>query len=348
MSLTKSPFGVTPGGQNVEQFHLSRDDGFAAHVSTYGACLTQLHVPHGKEQAANIVLGFDNLKQYLEQNDPYFGVTVGRVANRIAHGAFVLDGRQYTVAKNDGAHALHGGVVNFSKVVWKAEGSETPDGPAVRLSYHSPDGQERYPGNVDVTVTYTLTADRALRIDYNATTDKPTPINLTNHSYFNLAGAGNGDILDHLLIIAADEYTPTGKDLIPTGQIASVHSTPLDFTTPHPIGERIAQVSDGTLAGYDNNYVLNNPTGKLIQAARLEDPKSGRVMITSTTQPAVQLYTANFLDGSWKGNGGAYVRHGGVCLETQHYPDSVHHTNFPSTILRVGQTYRHRTEYRFE
>ncbi len=348
MSIAKSTFGTTPDHRTVEQYTLGRDGGLSARIITYGGCVTELHVPNGQGQSTNVVLGYDNLRQYLEENDPYFGAIVGRVANRIAHGAFVLDGRQYTIGRNQGSHTLHGGVVNFSKVIWKADASDTPSGPALRLTYHSPDGEEGFPGNLEAVVTYTLTDDNALRIDYQAGTDKPTPVNLTNHSYFNLAGAGNGDILDHVLILAADEYTAVDDQLIPTGQIATVHSTPLDFTTPHPIGQRIDQVRVGKVTGYDHNYVLNNGPGVLVHAARVEEPRSGRVMMLSTTQPAVQLYTGNFLDGSLKGNGGTYGRHAGFCLETQHFPDAVHHPNFPNTILRPGQVYRQQTIYRFE
>jgi aldose 1-epimerase len=347
MSISKSAFGTTPHGQDVEVYTLANGD-LSTRIITYGGCVTELHVPDRNGQSANVVLGFDNLRQYVEENDPYFGAIVGRVANRIAHGAFVLDGRQYTVGKNEGGHTLHGGIVNFSKVVWDAEAHEAADGPALTLKYNSPDGEEGFPGDVEAAVTYTLTGDRALCIDYEARTDKPTPINLTNHSYFNLGGAANGDILDHILILAADEYTPVNDQLIPTGQLASVHSTPLDFTTPHPIGQRIDQVRLGKVTGYDHNYVLHNAPGVLVRAVRVEEPGSGRAMVVSTTQPAVQLYTANFLDGSLRGNGGAFGRHAGLCLETQHFPDAVHHPNFPSIILRPGRVYRQRTIYKFE
>lgn len=348
MDISKSKFGVTGQGRDVERYVLQNDSGMSCAIITYGGCVTELHVPDRQGKTANVVLGFDNLRQYEHENSPYFGAIVGRVANRIAHGAFVLDGRQYSLGKNEGEHTLHGGVVNFSKVVWQAEQRETTDGPSVRLKYYSRDGEEGFGGNVQAAVTYTLTHQRALRIDFEATCDKATPVNLTHHGYFNLGGAGSGDILDHELILAADRYTPTDDHGIPTGQVATVHATALDFTTPHTIGSRIQQVRVGPLIGYDHNFVLNNESGALVRAARVAHPASGRIMVVHTTQPAVQLFTANFFDGTIKGNGGAYGRYAGLCLETQHFPDSLHHPNFPSIIVRPGEIYHHQAVYQFE
>ena len=336
-------FGRLPAGEAVEQYVLTSAGGAVAKVMTYGATLTQLHVLDKKGQSANVVLGFDNLQQYLAGH-PYLGSTVGRVANRIANGTFSLDGVTYTLARNDnGIHHLHGGRKGFDKVLWKAELAATKREVGVKFTYFSPDGEEGYPGNLDATVIYTLTDTNELKIEYSATTDKPTPVNLTNHSYFNLVGAGRGDILDHELMIVADRYTPADETLIPTGQIAAVRGTPMDFTAPTVIGLRIAQVP----GGYDVNYVLNSGGGKLALAARVRDPKSGRVMEVLTTEPGLQLYTGNFLDGSLTGLGGTYRKHYGFCLETQHFPDSVNKPQWPTMILRPGQRYSHVTVQKF-
>jgi aldose 1-epimerase len=313
---------------------------------TYGAILTELHVADRNGKLEDVVLGFDNLKDYLAGH-PMFGATVGRVANRIAKGKFTLDGKEYRLAVNSGPNSIHGGRKGFDKVVWRAETLTKPDGVAVQLNYRSPDGEEGYPGNLSTTVTYTLTNENELKITYAATTDKPTPVNLTNHSYFNLSGVKDGDVLGHELMLAADEYTPADATLIPTGEIRPVRGTPLDFTRPTPIGARIAELKP-TLGGYDHNFVLRGGGKSLVLAARVYDPKSGRVMEMFTTEPAVQLYTANFLDGKRKGKGGvAYGKHQGLCLEAQHFPDSVNHPNFPSIILRPGGTYTQTTVYKF-
>jgi aldose 1-epimerase len=287
------------------------------------------------------VLGFDTLGPYLKGH-PHFGCTAGRVANRIAKGTFVLDGKTYHLAINNGPNHLHGGLKGFDKAVWKAEPQPAA---AVKFSYTSPDGEEGYPGSLQTTVTMTLTDANELRIDYSAVTDKPTLVNLTNHSYFNLAGTG--DILRHELTINADAVTAVDDTLIPTGEIRPVAGTPLDFRTPQTIGSRFSQL-ETTPVGYDDNYVLNWGGKALAFAARVFEPKSGRVMEVFTTQPGVQLYTANWLDGSLIGKGGvAYRQHAALCLETQHFPDSVNHPNFPSVVLRPGETYRQTTVHKF-
>jgi aldose 1-epimerase len=349
-SIEKQAFGKLPDGTPIDAYLLTNAHGVQAKVITYGGLLTELRVPDKSGQAADVVLGFDNLEGYLKGH-PYFGSNVGRVANRIAKGKFTLDGKEYTLAINNGPNALHGGEKGFDKQVWKAEPLESKDGPTVRFTYQSKDGEEGYPGNLTATATYTLTADNGLRIDYTATTDKATPVNLAHHSYFNLGGQDAGSILDHMLWIDADKYTPTDETLIPTGELKDVKGTPLDFTQPTPIGKRIEQLKGkGLPGGYDHNYVLNGGETKEPRVVvRVKDPKSGRVMEVLTTQPGVQLYTGNFLSGKEKGKGGAvYQQHHAFCLEAQHFPDSVNHTNFPSTILKPGETYKQTTMYRFK
>jgi aldose 1-epimerase len=341
--LQKSEFGKLPDGSTVHLYTLKNRHGMTAKVMTYGALLTELHVPDRNGQLGDVVLGFDNLDQYLKGH-PFFGAIAGRYANRIAKGKFTIDGKEYTLATNNGRNHLHGGRKGFDKQIWIAE--EMPDKGAVRFKYTSKDGEEGYPGNLEVTVTYTLTDDNELIIDYTGTTDKKTVINLTNHSYFNLAGSGT--VLDHEIQIEADQYTPVDDELIPTGEIASVKGTPLDFTSPHKIGERHAQTAIKP-AGYDHNFVLRGGVvSKRRLAARVHDPKSGRVMEVFTTEPAVQLYTAPGLNGSLNGVGGVnYPQFGGLCLETQHFPDSPNHPNFPSTLLEPGKKYQTSTSFKF-
>jgi len=350
--VTTSDFGQTADGTKVQLYTLTNATGMVAKIMTYGGIVTELHVPDKDGKMADVVLGFNDLKGYLsDPPPPYFGAITGRVANRIAKGKFTLDGKEYTLATNNGPNALHGGVKGFDKRVWKATTSARQQNvPALALTYTSPDGEEGYPGTLTANVAYTLTDDNSLHIEYQARTDKATPINLTNHSYFNLAGQGSGDILGHVVMINADQYTPVDDTLIPTGQIAPVKGTALDFTTPTPIGAHIKEVG-GKPVGYDHNFVLRRAgiaDNVLAQAARVTEPKTGRVMEVLTTEPGVQFYTGNFLDGSIKGKGGAvYNQYTGFCLETQHFPDSIHHPNFPNAVLRPGQTYQSRTVYRF-
>ncbi|MHB1562388.1 MAG: aldose epimerase family protein, partial [Isosphaeraceae bacterium] len=344
-SVQKMDFGKTPDGTPVELSTLSNGR-VTVKVMTYGGIITELHVPDRAGKTADVVLGFDTLEDYIARN-PHFGAITGRVANRIARAEFTLDGKEYRLAANNGPNTLHGGKKGFDKVVWKAQDVSGPAGPAVKLTYLSRDGEEGFPGNLNVAVTYTLTDDNALRIDYTATTDKATPVNLTNHSYFNLAGHDSGAILDQELMLAADQYTPSDDQYIPTGQIAPVGGTPLDFTTPTAIGARIGQIQ-GEPGGYDHNYVIRPSGSSPAFAARARDPKSGRVLEMYTTEPGVQLYTSNFMDGNLKGKGGAaYKKHQAFCLEAQHYPDALHHPNFPSIILRPGATYSQTTIYKF-
>jgi len=345
-TLQKTDWGKTEDGTPVQLYTLSNSKGMVAKISTYGAILTELHVPDRTGKMDDVVLGFSDLKTYLAGH-PYFGSTVGRYANRIAKGKFTLNGKEYTLAVNNGPNHLHGGLKGFDKQVWRAEPVGSTDGQAVKFSYVSRDGEEGYPGTVSVEVTYTLTERNEIRIDYRATTDKDTPINLTNHSYFNLSGEGSGEILDHELMLEAGRYTPADETLIPTGEIAPVKGTPLDFTSPHKIGERIDQIP-ASVGGYDHNFVLNSEGKSLALAARVYDPKSGRLLEMQTTEPGVQLYTGNFLDGTLKGKKGtAYQKHTAFCLEAQHFPDSPNKPTFPSTILNPGQTYRQTTIYRF-
>jgi aldose 1-epimerase len=344
--MEKVPFGQLPDGTPIDQYILDNGRGMVVKVIPYGGILTAIEVPDRQGRRTNVTLGFEDLTGYLQKH-PYFGALVGRVANRIAGGRFTLDGQEYVLARNNGPNHLHGGLKGFDKVLWRLQPLPPGEEVGVQLSYRSPDGEEGYPGNLAVTVTYTLTPQQELRLDYRATTDKATPVNLSNHTYFNLAGPAAGDVLGHEVFLAADFYTPTDENLIPTGEIRSVRGTPYDFTQPRTIGSRIGQLP-GPPGGYDVNYVLRHPGPELHLAARVYEPTSGRVLEMYTTEPGVQFYTGNFLDGSLRGAGGVvYRKHQGFCLEAQHFPDAVHHPHFPSIILRPGQTYRQTTIYKF-
>jgi aldose 1-epimerase len=342
--VKKTLFGKLPDGTEIQLFTLRNTKGAVAKVITYGATLTELWVPDKSGKNADVVLGFDNLAGYLTDH-PYFGATVGRYANRVAKGQFRLDGRTYSLFVNNGPNSLHGGKVGFNRKVWKAEPVGLAHGAAVRFTYISEDGEEGYPGTLTVHVTYELSDENALKISYAASTDKPTVVNLTNHSYFNLSGAGSGDILKDVLQLDADRYTPVGDTLIPTGELKSVEGTPFDFRKPTAIRERYAQVP-GT-GGYDHNFVLNGEAGTLRKSGELYDPVSGRQMELWTTEPGVQIYMAIGLNGSIKGIGGAYAKFAALCLETQHFPDSPNHPTFPSTVVRPGNDFQSETIYKF-
>lgn len=347
--MTQQPFGKTPAGEDVALYTLTNSKGFAAAITTFGGIVVSLKAPDRAGRAADVVFGFENLEGYLKGH-PYFGAIIGRYGNRIAKGRFTLDGVAYKLAQNNGENHLHGGISGFDKAVWKAREAAAQDGPSLELSYLSQDGEEGYPGNLAVTVTYTLTEANELRIDYLATTDQPTVLNLTNHSYFNLAGQGEGDILGHVVTINADRFTPVDAGLIPTGELRPVEGTPFDFRQPRAIGERISAPDEQIRLGlgYDHNYVLNGAAGTLRLAARVLEPSSGRLMEVHTTEPAMQLYTGNFLDGTLTGKGGKVYRHRyGFCMETQHYPDSPNQPGFPSVVLRPGGRYQTTTVYKF-
>jgi aldose 1-epimerase len=349
-SVKKESFGTTAEGTPVDLYTLTNRNGMEVRAVTYGGIILSLRVPDREGKLGDIVLGYDDVAGY-QKASPYFGSIIGRYGNRIGKGKFTLDGKEYTLAANNGPNALHGGIKGFDKVVWRAEPFEKPEGVGVVFSYTSADGEEGYPGKLEAAVTYTLADDNSLSFEYRATTDKATPVNLTQHTYFNLGGDGSGDILGHELTIKASRFTPVDSTLIPTGEIRAVAGTPFDFTTPHTIGERIAaedeQIKFG--GGYDHNFVLDREPGDSLQhAVRVREPRTGRVMDVSTTEPGVQFYSGNFLDGSITGKGGHVYKHRtGFCLETQHYPDSPNKPTFPSTILRPGQEYRSRTVYKF-
>ena len=342
----KQSFGQTPDGKAVDLFVLTNAKGMVAKIMTYGAIVTELDTPDRNGKLNDIVLGFDNLDGYLKGH-PYFGAIVGRVANRIAKGKFTLNGVNYTLAVNNGPNALHGGLKGFDKVVWTAEPVQAKDGVAVKFTDLSKDGEEGYPGNLKVSVVFTLTEQNELRLDYTATTDKDTPLNISNHSYFNLGGAENGGILDHALTLNADKFTPVDATLIPTGELKPVAGTVMDFRAPHTIGERLKQVG-GDPIGYDHNYVLNGGGKKLDFVGRVTEPTSGRIMDLYSTEPGVQFYSGNFLDGTLTGKKAAvYKQYHGFCLETQHYPDSINHPNFPNTVLKPGQAYTQTTIFKY-
>ncbi len=345
MDIRKQSFGRLPDGSEVEVFTLTNSHGLKARIMTYGATLVSLEVPDKSGELTDIVLGHDSLEGYLDPaRNPYFGSIVGRYGNRIARGRFTLDGVEYQLAANNGANHLHGGVKGFDKVLWTAEPIKEEAAVGVKLRYLSRDGEEGYPGNLIATVIYWLTEANELRISYEAETDRPTPVNLTHHSYFNLAGQGEGDILGHELMLNASHFTPVDEGLIPTGEVRPVAGTPWDFTIPRAIGAEIAAVP----GGYDHNFVLRDGEGTLRLAGRVVERASGRVMEIYTIEPGIQFYSGNFLDGTITGKSGkAYRKHYGFCLEPQHFPDSPNKPDFPSTILRPGEKYTSLTVHKF-
>lgn len=352
-SITTSPFGQLPDGRAVTLYSLVNQSGMRADITNYGAVIVRLFTPDRAGRIEDVVLGYDSLDAYLKVTS-YFGAVVGRYGNRIAGGRFTLDGETYQLATNSKSGGvpthLHGGKTGFNKVLWAATPSLEAGTPTLRLRYLSKEGEEGYPGNLEVTVVYRLGDDNSLKIEYQATTDRPTPVNLTQHSYFNLQGEGRGDILGHVLTLHASHVLPVDAKLIPTGELAPVAGTPFDFTTPHPIGARIdadhEQIRFGR--GYDHNWVLDDRSGRLALAAEVFEPVSGRTMEVWTEEPGLQFYSGNAMSGKNIGKSGrSYPRYGGFCLETQHYPDSPNQPAFPNTILRPGETYRTTTVYTF-
>jgi len=349
-SISVSSWGATIAGTAVGMYTLKNDHGMVVKITNYGATVQGICVPDRRGKVADVVLGYDRLAGYIK-GTAYFGAIVGRFCNRIAKGHFTLDDAEYTLALNNGVNSLHGGLVGFDKVVWTATPGTDPKAPSLSLAYLSKDGEEGYPGNLTVRVVYTLTQDNALMIDFSATTDRDTVLNITNHSYFNLAGAGNGDILTHRLMLNASHYAPIDPTSIPTGQIAPVAGTPFDFRKPIAIGARISQRNQQLINGngYDHTWVLDHKkAGDLMLAARVDEPSSGRELEVWTTQPGVQFYCGNFLNGTDIGKGGKpYNKRYGFCLETQHFPDSPNHPNFPTTELKAGETFRSETVFKF-
>lgn len=347
--IEKAAYGQLPDGQTADLYTLHNASGMTASITNYGGIIVSLTAPDRNGKFEDVTLGMDSLAGYVK-GVPYFGALVGRYGNRIAKGKFTLDGKSYTLVTNNFGNHLHGGTVGFDKVLWTA----TPvdgDEPALKLTYTSKDGEEGYPGNLSVEVTYTLQKDNALKIDYQATTDKPTVVNLTNHMYFNLTGGAKRDILDHVVMLYADKFIPINNTLIPTGKLQPVAGTPFDFTKPTVVGTRINDSTDTQIkygGGYDHGWVLNGTGDSLKLAATVYEPTSGRVMEVRTTQPAIQFYTGNFLDGTLTGREGiVYKKRFALCLETEHYPDSPNQPNFPTTTLRPGETYKTTTVYQF-
>src|SRR5690348_5250844 len=349
-STKKSSFGKTPDGEAVDLYTLTNKNGAEVAITNYGGSVVSLKVPDREGKLGDVVLGFDSVDGYVA-NTSYIGALIGRYGNRIGHSQFKLDGKTYTLPKNNGENTLHGGTKGFNKAVWTAKEIPAKDGQALELTYLSKDGEEGFPGNLQVRVIYTLTDSNALRIEYFATTDKDTVVNLTNHSYFNLAGPGSGDILSHVLTIEADKFTPVDSGLIPTGELRDVAGTPFDFRKPTAIGARINQDDEQLKlgGGYDHNFVLRRPAGSGESlAARVVEATTGRVMEVWTTEPGVQFYTGNFLDGKSAGKGGAtYPKRSAFCLETQHFPDSPNQPKFPSVVLSPGERYHTITTYKF-
>jgi len=340
-SITEKPFGNYYNAP-VTEYTLTNSSGMQASILNYGGTITKLMVPDRNGKMGDVVLGFETFGGYMQKKDPYIGALVGRYANRIANAKFTMDGKTYKLAPNNFGNSLHGGNVGFDKVIWNTE--KIGDS-SLKLTYQSKDGEEGYPGNLNIQVIYILGADNSLKIDYTATTDQATPVNLTNHSYFNLSAGKDSTVLDHVLKLDADKYTPVNDQLIPTGQIANVKGTPLDFTTPKPIGKDMGSVK----GGFDHNWILNKRGTELQEAATVYDPGSGRYMEVLTTQPGIQFYSGNFLNGDLQltKEGQIYIPHSGLCLETQHYPDSPNEPSFPNTILRPGETYKQTTVYKF-
>ena len=347
--MTRAPFGAAPDGTAIELFTLTNAGGMQVQATNYGGVITSIKVRDRSGALGDVTLGFDSMAAYRD-NSPHFGAIVGRYANRIGGARFTLDGRTYKLAANNGPNTLHGGVKGFDTVVWAAEPFDKPGEVGVVFTHTSPDGDEGFPGALTLRVTYTLTDRNELAFDFHATTDKPTVVNLTQHAYFNLAGEGSGDVLGHELMINADRYTPVDATMIPTGELASVADTPFDFRTKTPIGARISaehpQLKLGK--GYDHNFVINRQGADLVLAARVEEPTSGRVMEVHTTEPGIQLYTGNHLDGTFIGKAGRpYGERSGFCLETQHFPDSPNKPSFPTTTLRPGEEFKSKTVYTF-
>jgi aldose 1-epimerase len=347
MDIKQEPFGHTPDGTPVDIYSLGNDNGLKVRITNYGGTIVSLIAPDRTGRPGDVALGFNTLQEYVEKS-PYFGCIIGRFANRIARGRFMLDGVTHSLAQNDGHNSLHGGWKGFDKVVWAATEFESDGSVGLTLNYLSPDGEEGYPGNLAVRVAYTLTNANEVKINYSATTDRPTVINLTNHTYFNLSGTG--DILGHELMLAAERFTPIDETLIPTGELRSVSGTPFDFWRSTPVGERIDEDEEQLPfgGGYDHNFVLDNPSGKLVLAARVEEPTTGRTLELYTTEPGIQFYSGNFLDRTLIGKYGAvYRRRTGFCLEAQHYPDSPNQSAFPSSMLEPGDEYGQTTIFRF-
>ena len=346
-TITKADFGQTPEGKAVELYTLRNSHGMAATIMTYGGIVTSLKTPDKSGKFADVVLGFDNLDSYVKSS-PYFGALIGRYGNRIANGKFSLDGKSYTLATNNGVNSLHGGLKGFDKQVWTARPLPTAHGPALILTYVSSGGEEGYPGTLSVTAIYSITEDNELRLDFSATTSEKTVVNLTHHSYFNLRGSG--DVLDHIVTINADKFTPVDGGLIPTGELRPVAGTPFDFTAPHKIGERIGSTDEQIKLGngYDHNWVLNKLGNELSLVATVSEPTTGRAMEVWSTEPGTQFYTGNFLDGTVTGKGGwTYKFREACCFEPQHFPDSPNHPAFPTTVLNPGETYKNTIIYKF-
>jgi aldose 1-epimerase len=346
--IEQRPFGEADG-KPISLYTLRNAAGMEVKVTTYGGAVTSVKAPDRNGAFGEVVLGFDSLAPY-QATTSYFGALIGRYANRIAKGRFQLDGQLYQIPVNDGANALHGGTIGFNKRIWDAQDVSTPQAATLELHYLSPDGEMGFPGSLNVTVRYTVEAKNGLKIEYSATTDKPTVLNLANHTYFNLAGAGSGSVLKHRLTIHADHFTPIDSGLIPTGVVQAVDGTPFDFRHGNVIGSRINDDNEQLKLGkgYDHNFVLNSPAGAKEWVVKVEEPNTGRVLEVYTDQPGVQFYTGNFLDGSMQGVGGAFKFREALCLETQHFPDSPNHPNFPSTVLRPGERFHSVTIYRFK